>query len=180
MQALHHSLHHGSGRRKGLNALRQLARSTLAQAGQTRSDIEAQTRYSEEDTSSIFIVKAIDSDSENQQTRITLLNGEMVNLPWKIQALSRQKWRQLSCLLQRQMVPCRKSLLPTCLKYKRCRDLGFHHVFYLGNGLNDEINFAIAIQGIDGALNGFEITLPDTHHYEYRSDIGLRINKINS
>lgn len=177
MQTLHYALQHGSGNRKGLNVLRQLARTTLSKASQTRSDTKVQTRYNEEDTSSIFIVKGIESDSENQQTLITLLNGKTVHLPWRLNALSQKNWRELSGLLQRQMVPCRQSLLPQCLSNGRAKDLGFDHVFYLGNPHNDEVDFALAIQEIDGTLSGFELALSDRYHYEYRSDTGLCVIK---
>ncbi len=179
MQALQDELHHGSRNRKGLNVLRQLARTTLSKAGQTQSDTKAQTRYNEEDTSSIFIVKGIESDSKIGQTLITLLNGETIKLPLKLNALSNKNWRKLSCLLQKQMVPCRQSLLPQRISRKRARDLGFHHVFYLGNPHDDEIDFALAIQEIDGALKEFESTPSDKRHYEYRSDTGLRVIKID-
>ncbi|MDX5298260.1 MAG: CRISPR-associated helicase Cas3', partial [Gammaproteobacteria bacterium] len=53
-----HELEQGNSRRKGRNALRQLARVTLAEAGNTLPESKAQTRYSEMDSLEVLLLKA--------------------------------------------------------------------------------------------------------------------------
>ncbi|MCU8269051.1 CRISPR-associated helicase Cas3' [Vibrio vulnificus] len=179
MATFRHQLMEGTARKKGLNALRQLARLTLSEAGKTRSDTDAQTRYSEEDTADILLLTAITPDSANKQTHITLLNGETLTLPWQKQHLTHLQWRRLSSKLMRQIVSCRQSQMPTTLSRQRCKQLGFGNVFYLGHPeFSDTVPFAIAIKGEGSALRGFEQDLSDRFTYQYRQDIGLQISKI--
>jgi len=179
MATFRHQLMAGTPRKKGLNALRQLARLTLSEAGETRSDTDAQTRYSEEDSADFLLLTAISPDSDNKQTHITLLNGETLSLPWQKQRLTHIQWRRLSSKLMRQIVPCRQSQLPMTLPRQRCKQLGLGNVFYLGHPeFSDTVPFAIAIQGEGSALKGVEQDLSDRFTYQYRQDTGLQISKI--
>ncbi|WP_299139132.1 hypothetical protein [uncultured Vibrio sp.] len=151
---------------------------TLSDAGKTRSDTEAQTRYSEEDTAEVLLLTAVTPDSKNQQTCLTLLNGETLILPWHKHRLNRSQWRRLSAKLFRQVVPCRQSQLPLTLARQRCKQLGFGNVFYLGHPeFSDTVPFAIAIKDEGASLSGFEQQLSDRFSYQYRQDIGLQILK---
>ncbi|AUI89001.1 CRISPR-associated helicase Cas3' (plasmid) [Vibrio azureus] len=178
MAAMRYQLMEGSPHKKGLNALRQLARLTLSEAGKARSDTDAQTRYSEEDSAEILLLSSMLPDSENKQTKLTLLNGDQLILPWQKHRLNAHQWRSLSRKLMRQVVPCRRSQMPQTLPRERCRQLGFGHVFYLGHPeFAETVPFAIAIQSLDRELQGFEQRLSDRFTYQYRQDIGLQIFK---
>lgn len=173
-----YQLMEGTPRRKGLNALRQLARLTLSEAGKTRSDTDAQTRYSEEDSADVLLLQSITPDSANKQTHITLLNGETLSLPWQKQRLSHKQWRRLSSKFMRQIVSCRQSQMPMTLPRQRCKQLGFGNVFYLGHPeFSDTVPFAIAIKGEDSVLKGVEQDLSGRFTYQYRQDLGLQIFK---
>ncbi len=174
-----HQLMEGTPRRKGLNALRQHAKLTLSEAGETRSDTEAQTRYSEENSTDMLLLRTIVPDLANRQTLITLLNGETLTLPWQKQRLTPLQWRRLSNTLMRQVVPCPQSQLPTTLSRQRCQQMGLCNVFYLGPPeFSDSVPFAIAIKGEGSVLMGVEHDLSQCFIYQYRQDIGLQISKI--
>ena len=164
---------------KGIRQLQQLARQALAEATPLQSDQRAQTRYIEEDTAEILVVKQLSADSVQKMTTITCLSGEVVQIPWQKHRLNRQQWFTLSRMLMQQMVPCRLSLLPHQPAIAKCRQLGLQHVLDLGHAqLQDTVPFSIAIAKPDGVLRGFEAQLSDQHHYIYQSDTGLQIHKI--
>lgn len=180
MATFYHQLMNGTSNRKGLNALKQLAKLTLSKAGETRSDTEGQTRYCEDDSAEILLLKSIVSDPANKLTQLTLLNNEKLILPWQKHRLSRLQWRRLSSKLMKQIVPCRLSQLPMTLPRQRCKELGFGNVFYLGHpDFAEFVPFAIAIKGAGQELQGFEQQIiSERFTYQYRHDIGLQISKI--
>lgn len=181
MAKLRYQLIEGTPRRKGLNALRHLATLTLSKAGKTQSDQKAKTRYSEEESAEILLLKGVILDSANKQTLLQLLNGEELSLPWQKYRLSHQAWRQMSAILQKQMVSCSQRSLPHCLTISRCQQLGLGNALYLGHPkFAENVPFAIALIDDNGKLNGFELNLSDKYHYFYRHDIGLKIDKKES
>lgn len=174
MTTLRHHLYEGTAHRKGLNALRQLARTSQ----ESLSDSEAQPRYNQEDTAEILLLQSINIDRIQKQTLITLCSGKILVIPWRRHTLTRQKWRHISATLMRQMVPCKPSQLPQTLPLMRCKELGLDHALYLGDpSLNETIPFAIALTGAGENLSGFEQNLSDKFHYSYRQDTGLNITQ---
>ncbi len=157
--------------------LYQCARWALSKAGQTLPDTDAQTRYSEQDTAKILLVSAIEADSACGETRLELLSGSTLNIPWRPNKLSRIKWRKLSGTIMQQMVPCPEPLLPKCPPHKRCEELGLGMVLYLGNC--ETVPFAIAKVKKGGALTGLGHELSDRYQYHYRGDIGLKVCPVN-
>lgn len=158
----------------------QRARWALSKAGQTLPDTDAQTRYSEEETKEILLVSAIEADSACGETRLELLAGSTLTIPWRPNELPRSEWRKLSVKVMQQMVPCRKSLLPKCLPYNRCKELGLGNILYLGHPKYCEtVPFAIAKVEKGGALTGFEHELSDRYQYHYRRDIGLTVCRVD-
>jgi len=73
-----HELEQGTSRRKGRNALRQLARVTLAEVGNTLPESKAQTRYSEMDSLEVLLLKRIQRDRDGTVTTFTLLDGRQL------------------------------------------------------------------------------------------------------
>lgn len=176
---LKYVLHEGHGRRKGIRQLRQLALSASAMSTPAQSDQNAQTRYSEEDSAAILLLRSIQTHSHKHLTQITLLSGETLTIPWQKQELTQQQWLHISRQLMRNMVPCRESKLPQRPQRDRCLQLGLGHALYLGCAqFHDTVPFAMAIQTIDGELQGFETDLSDRYHYVYQANVGLQIEKI--
>ena len=180
MQTHKKDLFEGTRHKKGVNALHQLARSTLTKAGSILPDIEAQTRYSETDNGQILLLKSIHTDSETETTHLRLLSGETVIVPWKKHKKRKKQWREISAQLMRQMVPCRENQLPNAHHYQRLKKIGFENILYLGNKTSDTAElFAIAIVEGGGSMSGFEQQLSDEYLYRYRKDIGLEAIKLN-
>lgn len=174
-----HELHNGSPRRKGLRALRQLARLTLSQQGKTLPESKAQTRYSEQESADMLLLRALEVDDHEKQTRLTLLDGARMNIPWHRHRLSKAQWRQLAAALTAQLVQCRQSQKPSPPARDWCERVGLGNVFYLGNPAFDESGLSVAVVAQTDELVSLDGgPLSDRFAYRYRHDLGLQITKI--
>ncbi|NMH65732.1 CRISPR-associated helicase Cas3' [Shewanella salipaludis] len=173
-------LDNGTRWRTGRNALRQLARVTLAEAGNTLPESKAQTRYSEADNFEVLLLRSMRLVPEEQSTLLTLLSGEQLSLPWKRYQLSKPQWRQLSATLMRQVVALRIQDAPKALPLDKLKRFGLQHCFYLGNPdwPTDESLLRVALVDETGSLKGVEYAdIHDKHNLEYRNDLGYRVIK---
>lgn len=170
----------GTSRRKGRNALRQLARMTLSQAGKTLPESKAQTRYSEADNFEVLLLRAIRRNREGDTATLTLLTGEEIDLPLQRNRLNKAQWRQRSAILMRQVVAVRVQDSPKSLPLKKLQDFGLHNCFYLGSPdwPEDESVLRVALVDESDALRGVEYAVVhDKHQLEYRNDLGYRVIK---
>jgi CRISPR-associated endonuclease/helicase Cas3 len=178
MQRWLSELENGTRQRKGRNALRQLAQITLATAGRTLPESKAQTRYSEQESVDVLLVRRITSAPNQSATSITLLTGEKVVLPHKRQTINRKEWRDLSALLIKQCISVRIHEAPDTISLKALTQLGFHHCFYLGDPDRDEAILRIAVVSETGELRGISgEQIHSKRDLDYRSDLGYRTTK---
>lgn len=182
MAALLAELDNGTRWRKGRLAMQQLARITLAEAGNTLPESKAQTRYSESDNFDVLLVRQMVQVPEEKVTRITLLNGEHCHLPWnrKAPSMGRLKWRQLTAILMRQVVAVRPQDVPNAISMELLRRFHLHHCFYLGNPdwAQDESVLRVALVDETGRLKGLHgVPVHDKHQLDYRADLGYRVLK---
>lgn len=172
-----HELDNGSRYHKGRKALAQLARITLAEDGKTLPESKAQTRYSENDAFDVLLLSRIEPLQEQQASRLTLLNGELLLLPWQRHKLNRREWRQLSATLMRQLVAVKIQDAPQALPLNSLQKLGFQHCFYLGDPAQDEALLRVARVDDCGRLQGVQGYPLHDDLLEYRSDLGYRALK---
>ena len=173
-------LDNGTRRRSGRKAMRQLARITLADVGNTLPESKAQTRYSETDSFDVLLLRHISLVSDEKTTRITFMNGEQHLLPWQRQTYSKAQWRKLSTLLMRQVVAVRVQDAPKAVPIDTLKKFGFQHCFYLGNPdwSQDESVLRVALVDETGSLQGVQgVLLHDKYALDYRDDIGYRVIK---
>lgn len=157
----------GTPKKKGLNQLRQIAKSAIATAGQTQSDTHAQTRYSKEDTGEILIVNAITPNEQLRQTHIELISGETLIIPWQKHLLTQKEWRKLSVKFSRQMVPCRASQLPQRWSYEAGKKLRLNFVSYIGQ---PESRMTYAILALNDSTQN---AVSEKKPYKYSREFGL-------
>ncbi|WP_460428816.1 CRISPR-associated helicase Cas3' [Azotobacter armeniacus] len=173
-----HELEEGSRRSQGRQALRQLARVALAEDGVTLPESKAQTRYSETESGEALLLRNLLPLSEQQASRLTLLNGEQVLLPWQQHRLNKREWRRLAALLMRQVVKVRLADAPLPVPLDTLRKLGFQHCFYLGRPGDDEALLRVALLDESGELHGLQgARMHDRHSLGYRDDLGYRLLK---
>lgn len=171
-----HELEKGSRHRLGWQALRQLARVALAEDGVTLPESKAQTRYSETESGEVLLLRDLLPLPEQQASRLTLLNGEQVLLPWQQGRLSRREWRCLAARLMRQVVKVRLADAPLPVPLDTLRKFGFQHCFYLGRPEDDEAVLRLALLDESGVLHGLQgARVHDRHSLGYRDDLGYRL-----
>jgi CRISPR-associated endonuclease/helicase Cas3 len=173
-----HELYEGTSRRKGLRALQQLARLTLSQQGKTLPESKAQTRYSEQDTADVLLLKGIEVDCQKQQTFLSLIDGTKLAIPWQQYRATKAEWRQKAASLTMHVVQCRQSQKPRPPSRAWCQKIGLGNVFYLGDPAFDDAGISVAIVTPTDALRSLDGTpLSDRFTYKYRYDLGLQISK---
>lgn len=174
-------LDNGTRWRTGRNALQQLARVTLSEAGNTLPESKAQTRYSEADNFEVLLLRGMRLVPEEESTILTLLSGEQLYLPWKRDRLAnKSQWRQLSATLMRQVVALRVQDAPKALSMDTLKRFGLQHCFYLGNPdwPTDECLLRVALVDDTGLLQGVEqADVHDKYLLEYRDDLGYQVIK---
>lgn len=164
--------------RKGIHELQQLARLTLSTEAQTLQETHAQTRYSEQDNASILLLSAFELDVEDKLTRLRLLNGQEVDIPWQRFRLPEPAWRKLATMLEDECVPVRSTQCIAPVSLKWAKDCGLGHLFWLGGRGDDSSELHIALVDESGDLRGINgISGNSAYHYQYRRDTGLRITK---
>jgi len=173
-----YELDHGTRWRTGRQALRQLARVTLSEAGRTLPESKAQTRYSEDDQLDVLLLRAAEREPGGQ-VRLTLLDGRTLTLPLQRHRLSKSAWRERAAVLMRQVVKARHRDAPVAVPLPVLRGLGLHHCFYLGDPGQDEAVLRVALVDETGRLHGLDgPTVDADSRREYRSDLGYRVIKI--
>lgn len=174
-----HELENGTRRHKGTKALAQLARVTLAEDGNTLEESKAQTRYSEQDSQEVLLLRKAVWLPEQEVTCLTLLDGQELHLPRERHKLDKRGWRELSATLMRQTVPVHVQDAPECLPMDTLRKkFALQHCFYLGDPSWSEAILRVALIDETGTLYGLNGALVhQKHKLEYRDDLGYRVIK---
>ena len=174
MKRWHNELEYGNSRRKGRQALTQLARIGLASGGKTLSDNQTQTRYSELDSVEVLLLRSVEPLTEGG-CQLTLLNGDRHTIPGSRHLLNKRQWRELSATLMRQVVTVGPQHAPSPIASDWLRKLGLGHCFYLGRPEYDEAVIRLALVNEDDTLQGlFGATAHQEQILEYRPDLGYR------
>ncbi|MGL5249928.1 MAG: CRISPR-associated helicase Cas3', partial [Enterovibrio sp.] len=180
--ALRHEFHQGSAARKGIDVLRQQARLMLAvdpAAGKTLPESKAQTRYSEQENTSIVILRKLQLNREDETTTLFLLDGSEMNIPWQKSRLSDKKWREMAIVLSKQLVPCPERKAPVPPNRNWCQKVGLGNVIYLGykqQELADQAWVCLNDCHELVPLDGSQVSLHQRFSFRYRQDLGLEIN----
>jgi CRISPR-associated endonuclease/helicase Cas3 len=168
--------------RRGLSALRQLARVTLDLDGNVQPESKVETRYSNGENQEILLLRGLSPSREQQESRLRLLDGSTVALPWRRRRLDQAGWRQLAAKLHSQLVKVRPNQAPEPLNVKALEKYGLHHCFYLGRIEYDEALLRVALvdeAGVLRNLGGIKVhpKKHPEHILKYRDDIGYYVDK---
>ncbi|MGC1329032.1 CRISPR-associated helicase Cas3' [Pseudomonas sp.] len=175
-----HELDNGTPRRKGRIALQQLARIGLAMDGKTLPESQAQTRYSEADNFDLLLLRDLQQLVDQQASRLVLLDGSELTLPWRRYKLTKPQWKALTARLMREIVPVRVGDAPKAVARDVLEKYGLQHCFYLGdsNWADDESLLRVALVNETGTLRAIHGgAAHDRHPLEYRDDLGYRVIK---
>lgn len=171
-------LENGTKKRAGRQALRQFANLTLSEGGKTLPESKAQTRFSEEETVDVLLVKSLERIIDKRHSLVTLLSGETVILPWDKYKTSKNEWRILSVKLMRQVVHVRVNNAPGKIAIDTLSDYGLGNVFYLGNPDIGESLLRLAFVDVRGHVSVPTLSHPDSKQRPtYRNDLGYCVVK---
>jgi CRISPR-associated endonuclease/helicase Cas3 len=171
-------LFEGNRDRKGVNALKQLARIGLAEIGNTLPEDKAQTRYSETDSFEVLLLR--NATYEKTHSTLTLLNGERVILPKNRTSISRKEWRDITVKLMEQLVYVHPQEAPKEIARDRLERLNLQSCFYLGSLYHQSDASILRVALVDDSelLKGIGNTSAhEKYSLEYRADIGYRMIK---
>jgi CRISPR-associated endonuclease/helicase Cas3 len=171
-------LDQGTRYRKGRQALRQLARLTLAEGEQALPDTPALTRFSEMETVDVLLLRSLVRRPGEKNSIIELLDGRRLEIPLLQAALSRRGWRCLAASLMGALVSIPIQNAPKCESVKVLRDYGLHNCFYLGDLTEDTAALRVALVDETGQLRALHGGTPhDSAGLSYDRDFGYRIRK---
>lgn len=155
--------------------LNQLALFGLSKAGKTLPET-ASTRYSEQDSMQVLLLRGFRHNADKTGTEITLLNNEKIVLPRSIKAEDKSRWRELAATLLKQTVQVANYLAPQVLSIKELDWL--REYIYLGNPEFGESLLRVAIVSEDDeikSLNG-SVALQG-YQLSYSKNLGYHVKK---
>lgn len=171
-----HELDHGDRRRwQGRVALTNLARLSLSMQGKTLPESKAQTRYSDSESVDLLLLREMTIVTTERLSRLVLLDGSQLDLPWSQHRLDKRAWRKLSAQLMRQVLHCPINQAPVALPRHHLEKLGLQHCCYLGNQTDGEALLRVALVSATGELRSLDGgVVHGTRRLNYRATIGLR------
>jgi len=156
---------------KKRETLQRLALVGLSKGGQTLPE-DISTRYSEQDSVQVLLLRAYQHHPDKQATEVTLLNGDKHFLPKNLKFYNKSQWRELAALLLQNTVQVADYYAPAKSSIKELEWL--RNYFYLGNPELGEsllrvalVNEADEIRGLTGgkALENYELSYEQNYGY---------------
>lgn len=138
---------------KTRSKLERLALIGLSKGGTTQPEEAAQTRHSELESTEVLLIRAYQHDRRNHGTVVTFLNNEKVLIPHNGRSMPRQRWREISALLNQSTLKVAEYLAPESVSRSQIGWLGDY--FYLGKPEYDEsVMLRVALVADDESLVG--------------------------
>lgn len=169
-----HVLKQGNRYQTGAEAQQALAKLTLSTAGKTLPEHKAETRYSDQDTHELLLLRSI--RSHNGITHIRLLDGRELQLPHGRHRLAKSAWRALAVALNQHLLRINPAYCPNPIAKHELEKLHLHEVFYLGAPEDDLAHLRIALVSSAGELLTLDgLPVHAKYALEYRDDLGLYV-----
>ena len=169
---LKQELENGTRFKKGQHAQEELARITLSTSVKILSEDKAETRYSDQDTQDVLLIRSITVESHT--TIIRLLDDSVLRIPHERHRLSKSEWRRLAISLHQQVVRINPIYWPQITSLRSLKRFFLHEVFHLGHSDSDRSLLHVALVNEHGVLFSHDgQPISQRHLLEYRADIGL-------
>jgi CRISPR-associated endonuclease/helicase Cas3 len=156
--------------------LERLALIGLSKGGTTLPEDKAQTRYSEQESTEVLLIRAYQPDPSRNGTWVTLLNGERLLVPRNGRSLP-GKWREISAILMQNTLKVADYLAPKAVNKSQLNWLGDY--FYLGKPEYEESDMLrVALVGDDENLNSLDGSQAnDKYQLSYNARQGYQAKK---
>lgn len=157
--------------------LERLALIGLSKGGTTQPEEAAQTRHSELESTEVLLIRAYQHDRQNHGTVVTFLNNEKVLIPHNGRSMPRQRWREISALLNQSTLKVAEYLAPGSVSRSQIGWLGDY--FYLGKPEYDEsVMLRVALVADDESLVGLTgDPVNDKYQLSYNATQGYMAKK---
>jgi len=175
MQKLLNEVTEGSKKHLGTTSLKHLANSTISAVSVVANDENIPTRYTDENTVPILILKSIDKTEDYYS--LTLANGSIHKL--RRNRNDSPENRSISVSLMQHMVMIRRSKAPSPLLWTDAEKLGLPKYLYLGDkGAEEEkTNLSIVRLTKSGELKNINELSEEKFIYRYSTELGLEVIK---
>ncbi len=161
--------------KKQCEKLASLALVGLSKAGKTLPESKAETRYSEQESVQVLLIKKYQQIDDNK-AQITLLNNKTIDLPKNIKFYDKSQWRKLAALLLQNTVQVADYLAPEKITIQKLDWL--KNYFYLGNPELGESLLRVAIvdesDEIKSLMGGASL---DSYQLSYNDKLGYQSKK---
>lgn len=155
--------------------LNQLALFGLSKAGKTLPET-ASTRYSEQDSVQVLLLRGFRHNADKTGTEITLLNNEKIVLPRSIKVEDKNRWRELAAKLLKETVQVANYLAPQALPIGELNWL--REYIYLGKPEFGESLLRVAIVSEDDEIKSLAggVAL-EKYKLSYNNHLGYQAEK---
>lgn len=155
-----------------------LAQVVSSKGIKTLPDNEASTRYSDQDTVDVLLLKSYRFAENKLGTYVRLLSGEEIYLPKNGKAQNKQQWRKLAATLINNTVRVAEYLAPKVMSIK---DLGWlKSYFYLGDECHEESLLRVAKVKESNELESFSGgSAADKYCLSYDAELGYLARENN-
>ena len=163
---------------KERDALQRFAMHGLSKAGTTLPEERVRTRHSEQETTNVLLIRSCQHDKKKQCAQVSLLSGEVLQVPHNGRSLSRTKRREVSAVLMQNTVKVAEYIAPKATDRKQLNWLGDY--FYLGRPEYEEnIQLRVALVNGSGELIALDRnTINDKYQLAYNARLGYQASKI--
>jgi CRISPR-associated endonuclease/helicase Cas3 len=161
--------------------LHRLALQGMSFVGQAKPDEMVKTRYSEQDTVEVLLLKALalnQNECGQKGSLLTFTNDETLFYPHNGRAFGQDEWRHLSAMLQRNLVKVADHLAPD--NQLKTNLSWLKDYLYLGAPDQKDAVVRVALVGDDEqliALDGFQ-TSNRKYQLSYNAYLGYRAQKL--
>lgn len=177
MEIWKHELINGNPRkhRVGIKAMKSLAQIGISKAGTTLPENKAATRYSEQESVQVLLLRNIRRHSEGG-VELTLLDGNTLTLADNIKAKNKRQWRQLAVFIMEQIVNVAPYHAPAAAPRESIHWLSDY--LYLGNRDYEESLVRVVLVEKNGGLKlpgGAPIS--NKYDIKYNKYIGYQVKE---
>lgn len=143
-----------SSLKKKCDELERMALVGLSEGGKTLSDNNASTRYSEQDSVDVLLIRSYRRGKGNEGVTVTFLNGEELYLPLLSKKTKNSSRRDKAALLMQNTLRVSEHLAPKIISLNQIQWLKDY--VYIGDQAFEEYPFRIAVVRPSGELLGLD------------------------
>lgn len=169
---LENGIQYGRNRKPGRNQLKQIARNTLTLIGAQASDERPPTRYSEQETVEVLILRDMKIKSETQSSTLISIDGKTIEVPLTKAKLTRRQSRTLAMFIAQNTVSVNPWLAPKALTIGHLKSFGLHNIVFLGSpekGDHEDALIRVALVDRAGRISNNN---QSDDKFFYRQDMG--------